>query len=283
MTTRFDSALKWFTGKALENATAALALLAESEEQGFWIPAASRKVRAAMTKSNVARKLANANRNRLKTDYSSEASMEATKARWQIEHTLMFSGVRTLKQNDLSALIATTPDRETLALIETTLNFMRDLAPAFDAMHTLDDTRPKPVFTGIGVSRTITATLAEARLDLDVATIRVCPIKWVKVECKHPKTGAIYWDWVGYLDWPKTTRHDASRFSGERGGSKINHQCHACGHAIRNGNNWVPILIDSKEGVPHSLWVGRDCAQRVFGIKMTGDLKFADGVKGGAS
>lgn len=47
---------KWFSGKALVNATEALALLNESIALGYWAPKASVKVPAALSKANVAEK-----------------------------------------------------------------------------------------------------------------------------------------------------------------------------------------------------------------------------------
>lgn len=44
-----EAVLSWFTGKAKEKATLALTQLAASIEQGYWIPKASRSVRAALT------------------------------------------------------------------------------------------------------------------------------------------------------------------------------------------------------------------------------------------
>jgi hypothetical protein len=48
-----------------------------------------------------------------------------------------------------------------------------------------------------------------------------------------------------------------------------NEQCQACGHAIKSGR-FVPLVLDGKNGLC-SLWVGRDCAERFFGCKVTGE------------
>jgi hypothetical protein len=76
---------------------------------------------------------------------------------------------------------------------------------------------------------------------------------------------------VGRVVWPEGTEHACSRFAA----SGSQNQCHACGHAIRNAFNWVPLVVENAEGVPHALWVGRDCAENLFGIKATGELEYA--------
>jgi hypothetical protein len=69
------------------------------------------------------------------------------------------------------------------------------------------------------------------------------------------------------VDWPDGTLHNKSHFNY----SANNQQCQACGHAIQNPFNWVPILAFNTTKVPHSLWVGRDCASKLFGCKVEGD------------
>lgn len=55
--------------------------------------------------------------------------------------------------------------------------------------------------------------------------------------------------------------------------SASRHQCQACGHAIKNVFNWVPLVVDSAAGVPHAMWVGKDCAQTLFGVTVKGELR----------
>jgi len=58
--TKKEKILHWFTGKSREKAELALELLVESEKLGYWLPKASRSVRAALGKHNVATKFARA-------------------------------------------------------------------------------------------------------------------------------------------------------------------------------------------------------------------------------
>ena len=81
------------------------------------------------------------------------------------------------------------------------------------------------------------------------------------------------------IDWPDGTLHFRSKFLRSE-----NHElCQACGHAIKDPFNWVPILAYGTEplehqligvpakSVPYSLWVGRDCAHKLFGCEAEGD------------
>ena len=73
------------------------------------------------------------------------------------------------------------------------------------------------------------------------------------------------------IDWPEGTQHNKSRFF--HSGNHM--QCQACGHAIQHPFNWVPILAYGQKHdrvpVPYSLWVGRDCAGKLFGCEVEGD------------
>lgn len=76
------------------------------------------------------------------------------------------------------------------------------------------------------------------------------------------------------LNWPEGTQHNKSRFF-----QSNNHmQCQACGHAIQKPFNWVPILAygHSEKPTPCSLWVGRDCAGKLFGCKVEGDAIYPE-------
>jgi hypothetical protein len=140
------------------------------------------------------------------------------------------------------------------------------------AVAALNEKRNQAVFISdpTKVSPTVRETLD--RLDLNSLTIRVCPIDYRLEDVLLP-SGKTVKTHVAYLVWPKGTVHGASRFHA----TNNNAQCQACGHAIKNPFNWVPVLVDNKAGVPHSVWVGRDCAEKIFGIKMVGALILAEG------
>lgn len=253
--------LSWFKGKALENARAALGLLSGSEAQGFWIPGASRKVRAALSKANIAGSDAKAlDAAHKRISYEERARKDACFAGYM----LLQYGSPGRITHEQAAVCDEILGRDAVS------RFLTDFEPAWALMAQLDATRPKPVFTSIGVSPTITQTLEEAGLKLRADTVRFCPTEWIKVERKNAK-GVTETVWVMVLVWPAGTVHGSSRFHNYHG------QCESCGHGIKNPYNWIPLLIDDEAGVPHSMWVGRDCSERIFGIKVKGEVELAAG------
>lgn len=141
-----------------------------------------------------------------------------------------------------------------------------------EAVKALDESRNRAVFIVdlTKVSPTVRKTLDG--LDLNSETIRVCPIKYIDVTITLENGKEIVVQ-QGLLNWPEETRHGCSRFHS----TNTNFQCQACGHAIHNMGNWVPVLVDNKAGNPHSLWVGRDCARNLFGIELKGALNLVTG------
>ena len=117
----------------------------------------------------------------------------------------------------------------------------------------------------------MTNLLKSLGLLLNIGTIRTPPIEWRVVE-RRTKDGKPFLVKIGFIAWPRGTVHNASRYAG----TDRNVQCQACGHAIRNPWNWVPLLLDNDEGIPYSLWVGRDCAETLFGVRVKGDLEFEE-------
>lgn len=140
------------------------------------------------------------------------------------------------------------------------------------AVVALNEKRNKAVFLvdPTKVSATVRKTLDG--LNLNSLTIRVCPIEYRETEVvlSNGKTVKLS---LAYLVWPEGTVHGASRFHT----TNNNRQCQACGHAIKNPHNWVPVVVDNKAGVPHSIWVGRDCSKSLFGIELVGALLLAEG------
>lgn len=247
--------LTWYTGKAREKARTAFDLLEASIAQGSWVPKASRTVVATLGKSNVAEKFAR----------------EHVSIQHDLHMLLMYGWACKYAQKiDLAAAHASnnTNNVDAAAFAET---YLADFAAVREAIERLDATRPAPVFTQLGASPTITTTLKDLGLDANVTSMRVCPIEWVTLTRKNPKTGKDVYVKIGYLKWPKGIVHNASRFH------YYNRQCESCGHAIKNPFNWVPMIVDNAAGVPHSLWVGRDCAETLFGVKVKGEVELAEG------
>jgi hypothetical protein len=244
---KFSSALKWFSGTALIKARDALELLDASLAHGSWLPGASRKVRAALGKANVAKKKIAINKD-----------SHRTKAESAIDYAVNYGAFKQMSTLTLE---------DARRLNKVAFSYYEDFKPVVDIMDELDATRPVPVFTDLGVSETLTATLKA----FEAVKVTVAPLKRKKKEYLD-KNGKQAWKYVYYLDWPKGTKHGTSRYRG----TDNNRQCEACGHAIKNGFNWVPLVLWGKDGTPKSCWTGRDCAESLFGVKMTGDLEIMD-------
>ena len=270
--------LKWYTGRAKERMTLALALYDRSDAQGYWVPQAARYCAAALRKAPEAIKVGN----RLKRlrevrialldDQLRAPHKRADLASLQQERTRLHgyeSLYRALVHGALDVVQwpavegdSTAPPKEK-ELIAQGKVFVETALPYYQRMQALNRVRPPPAVTYLGISPTTTRTLEEMRLR--PSTLRLCPIEWVR-----DPTGALQ----GRLLWPEGTRHGVSRFHTSAVGRS---QCQACGHSIRNRLNWAPLLIEDTDGVPYSLWVGRDCAKSLFGIRWSGPLALTDG------
>jgi hypothetical protein len=165
------------------------------------------------------------------------------------------------------------PDASHLPILEYA-RWCEAFAPIATLVKRLDATRPKPEFVVGEISPTIWRNAA-GQMGLDFSSVRVPDMRWRKIEVKDER-GRPEFHWFLEILWPKATLHNKSRFAwGSKAG---NDQCHACGHAIKNPRNWVPLLADSSAGLV-SLWVGRDCAEKFFGIVASGEADNLKAVK----
>lgn len=261
-----ENVLRWYTGKGREKAAAALDLLAASEDAGAWIPGASRKVWSVLQKANRAINTGRAFRNTLDTIGTYETP--ANQRGHEISFVLQFGHFWGRKTDiDFAAIRAACRDIPTAHAVDVCEEFITEFATITALMKRLDATRPKPVITYLGASPTVTNLLKSLGLDGTVATtVRIAPYHFEKLEIEVK--GVRTWTWIIVMDWPANTVHGASRYN--HNGAHA--QCEACGHAIKVVDNWVPLLIDNAAGVPLSLFVGRDCAKTLFGIKVTGEF-----------
>jgi len=127
----------------------------------------------------------------------------------------------------------------------------------------LDIARPVPVITEIGLSPKVTKTLKDMNLDIDLASIRPAKIvvEYVESFDKYNKPILVA---VFRVEWTKGIVHGQSRFA-DHGCN-----CHACGKYIPSGQ-FVPIeAMDNKSGNLVAMWIGRDCASNIFGVKDVG-------------
>lgn len=133
---------------------------------------------------------------------------------------------------------------------------------------TLIDARPLPVITAIGLSPKVTKTLTEMALDLILPTIVPAKIEAYEEQARHAKTGALLFKQDGSptmrtayrVKWSDGIKLGKSRFCSG---------CQACGKWIPSGR-YVPIEADCRRNDRVGLWVGRDCAHNIFGIKDQG-------------
>lgn len=257
-----NECLRWFTGKKLEAATAAVEAVKASLDQGCWLPGWSRKARAALDKANVAAKIAKANERWMEHDFDRPTHKRTFDIFMAMFFGCFCSG-RALQKIDFDALKRACRAEER-PVIDQAAQYSKDFSAIVAAVNLLDATAPKPVFTTMNASPTISKNIQ----DLGAVKVEVCPSRLERYEVVDKK-GNVQYRWRVILLWPEGTVHGTSRYRG----TLYNMQCEACGHAIKNRGNWVPLVLTSKDGTPKSLWVGRDCSKTLFGIDFTGDLE----------
>jgi len=291
---------KWYTGKALAAIRAfVLPTLAQAERDGYWPKGASRKVMAQLNKQAVAQRFAkweDRDLNDRDLDQATGRLHDVNDVRpwWQAKlrgrdfvHAMEFGLVgQAPRLVTLGAALEPFCRNEAeRAALTTARGWAADFAPIAELVELLDSRRP-PITIVLGsLSPTVAANLGRS-LGIRFDSISIPPTRWVwekvKMRGKDGKPVEVQVQ-VGYIDWPEGTEHNRSRFAyGSRAG---NMQCHACGHAIQDPYNWVPLLaerpVDDQahrlvEAQAHklALWVGRDCARKLFNVDIKGDSKF---------
>lgn len=264
-----ENILEWFSGKPRDAiVNLALPALHASAELGYWKKGVVRTVRAALNKQNVAVKWAREVEVALEVDYKHPLRSALSNMRYgaymRAPGMLTAEALEKLHANAYYF----TKKGLTQNVGEVIERWARANVEVAELVDLLDSRRPKPVFVMKTLSPTVAKTLSD-HLGIDVATIQSPPMhgEWVEYVYKGKKV-LVY---EVTIDWPEGTQHNKSRFF--HSGNHM--QCQACGHAIRDPFNWVPILTYSEAGkrapVPYSLWVGRDCAGKLFGCEVEGD------------
>jgi len=277
--------LKWFSGNHNVKATAALLKLEECEKAGEWRPGVSRSVRAALSKSNVAIKAIEGHDGQIGSLVAATARYGLSQS-WSLAHNVQFGMFEqaAAANFDFAAFEAGLEERrsyfgpdfdsvkEALAAAK---NWVQDMTPVAQLIWKLDAARQAPVFTHLGVSPTITKTLEQLNFHFSAPqSIRLCPMRFERVEQIDEK-GNKFTVPVCILEWPAGTVFGASAHAETIGYEWPEGKCHSCGHAIKNDLNWVPLLVDDSNGVPHALWVGTDCSRSLFGIKVKGEIRIS--------
>jgi hypothetical protein len=276
---------KWYTGKARQIIlTFVLPTLAEAEALGYWPPNTSRKVAAALNKQTVAARFGKSQERYTGGGHSDRSpdllsnigapDAHHAETGWQLVHAMQFGQVgyapKALALVEKLRPYATTP--AAVAALETAAQWARDFAPIGELLAILDATRPRPTIVLGSLSPTVAGNVGKL-MGIDFATIVYPKIewsyKWMEVMVKGKPVRARVS--VATIIWPDGTRHDVSRYA--HGSKSGNDQCHACGHAIFDGFNWCPLVATTADG-PVSLWVGRDCARKLFAVDVKGDALY---------
>lgn len=256
--------LSFFSGKSLTNAIGMMDQIEASIAQGFWIKGLSRSALAVMTKANVAAKVSKKGDDHGGFAFQHDRSLPDPRRAFFNTHMILAYGtmnVSSLEQGLEGLPLIEAAHPEYTAFVR---SFITAMLPLARAMAVLDATRPPPVFTEMKASPTVSRTLAS----LQAESAYVCPMKFDR-EVRVGVNGAETTVLVCRLLWPEGIKHNTSRYTGAC-------SCQACGHTIRRGDNWVPMVLTTAEG-PKSLWVGRDCAKTLFGVDYSGTLEIAGG------
>ncbi len=252
---------EWYSGKALATLqTFVIPRLVEADELGYWIPKISRRLKAALNKQAVAMRFGRENEHVLRS------IKHGNEDGWHLTFAMQFGNYMGAPNNLALAerlRLHVRTDEQAKAFAEA-LRWAKGFKPVAELITLLDMSRPRPVYVFKTLSPTVVANVGKA-LGLALNTIRMPEIEWKWVEFKH--NGETVRMHMGEILWPAGTKHDTSRFA------SAGSQCHACGHGIRNNFNWAPLVADGPDG-PRSLWVGRDCAKKLFGCEVTGDAVF---------
>ncbi len=282
--TDFSHILSWYTGKAQAAIRDyVLPTLAAAEREESWPPKASRAVHAALGKQSVAARFARAHERdehqdgdvgRLGDVMAVRGSRyyESKVRSWDLLHAMRFGQFSHAPEmlalaDQLAPHCACGAERAALAVAR---GWAADFAPLAALVARLDATRPRPTFAFGEISRTVSRNVGQA-MGLAFESVRCPEIRYHREE-QVGEDGKLAISWRVEILWPEGTRHGKSTFRGS-------HQCQACGHAIHNWYNWVPLVVDrageASGEPPSSLWVGRDCARKLFGCVVTGkDVAF---------
>jgi hypothetical protein len=275
---KFESILEWFSGKslyAIVNFT--IPALIECEELGYWKKGVARAVRATLNKQNEAAKWARGVEKVLDagsyTHPLHDALSDMRYGSYGRANHLLTPAAKTKRLGKNRAGFSIITRRGAENVNETIDRWAAAFAPVSELLVMLDERRPKPVIVLKTLSPTVAANVSKY-IGIDLRTIQAPPMRgiWVDMLDKKGKSIRV---WQVEIVWPEGTRHNQSKFLH----SHDNQLCQACGHAIRNGFNWVPLLAYGCDEplshcaslAPFSLWVGRDCARKLFGCEIEGD------------
>lgn len=269
---RFEAILDWFSGKARDTiVNFAIPALIECGELGYWKKGVSRTVKAALNKQNVAIKWAKKCKDTFGVHSYGSLSMPSDHPLSAAQFAMAYGQFERAPRTLQALLAAKSLPAE---MTEDAIRWAKAFTEVAHLVALLDSRRPKPTIVMKTLSPTVAKNITD-HIGIDVSTIQMPEMhgEWVEVERKGVKVQV----WQVVIDWPEGTKHYQSKFLR----SENNSLCQACGHAIKDPYNWLPILaygntplghrrIDATGQTPYSLWVGRDCATKLFGCKIEG-------------
>lgn len=263
-----ENILEWFSDKSRETIVSfTLPALVESAALECWKKGVARKVRATLNKQNVAAKWAREVEVALEVDYKHPLRAGLSNMRFgSYGHAHYMLTAEALDKLHARAYIYTPKKGPVQNVNETLERWARTNVKVAELVDLLDARRPKPVIVMKTLSPTVADTISK-HIGIDVSTIQSPPMhgEWIE----HVYKGKPLLVYEVIIDWPEGTQHNKSRFFH----SGNHQQCQACGHAIQDPYNWVPILAYGcgTRPVPYALWVGRDCARKLFGCEVEGE------------
>jgi hypothetical protein len=140
----------------------------------------------------------------------------------------------------------------------------------------LDEARPRPTVTPVGLSPKVTKTLKEMELDIDINSIRPAEIAYRLVPKERidgtliMKNGEYVMERQYYVKWERGTAFGQGRFGGAFSATTGAQCCEACGKPIPSGL-FAPVqATDQKTGRRLGMWLGLDCARNIFGVQDVG-------------
>jgi hypothetical protein len=268
---RFENILEWFSGKSRDQiVNFTIPALVECEQLGYWKKGMSRTVHATLNKQNVAAKWAKACTATFGVNSYGSVRMPHDHPLSAAEFALSYGQFERAPRVLKDLLAAKKLSADVKAKAEDAIRWARAFAPIAELVALLDMSRPKAVVVMKTLSPTVVKNVGE-HIGLDFSTIQTPPMhgEWIEMEIKGRKVRV----YEVVIDWPEGTLHNQSRFHY----SANNEQCQACGHAIKDPFNWWPLLAYDNNKTPYSLWVGRDCAKKLFGCEVQGDTIYKRG------
>jgi hypothetical protein len=272
-----------FKGKRLELFRASMDILSEALENGAWLPKkASAQVMKGVNKGltgkrDILRSVDPHRSNHIGSD--APGTNHDLYMLLRFAHPLNAEHVAS-RNTAYATLTPTSPwtaDGSILPVQGLSAKLVQAWQDVCEAVHAacemLDEARPKPVITAIGLSPKVTTTLKEMDLDIDLPSIRMAKIdyygtqKWdeKKNAWKFKQNGMPIMEHAYFVCWTKGIKHNMSRFAHSGG-------CEACGKHIPSGR-FVPVEANCRKNGLVSFWLGCDCARNIFGIKDLGLAK----------